>query len=716
MRQRISVPLLLAFLGICLLPEAAAQRVEVPEGINGVLYYCPRLDLVPPEAGGPLSVVLDGETNDAIWSLARWHTWTQAANQNDRGDPRPPDFVPVTPEDDLTFEWAAAADTERLYVAWRVTDDIVVNSVQRAQCSYWRDDAVELYIDARNNGPDCSLGRGSCYQIDDAQLLVGAHNLGTLDPDAILFGGLADYRRCDFSGPHPELLRGVVAALRAGPDEPQRGWQAEVAIALETLGNVREGGPDGTPTWSITPDHGTYIGFNLHSIDDDDGEADEQHRLIWSTRDPAPGRSVNNPGRFGKLMFLDPTREPPPFTDPVQSLACARQADGTVLVRWTNPENSDPTVPIRILADGQTVLQVDGSATEASLAEASVPRDGRDHLIQVANQSGQIAECDVIQFPFDRCGGIRMWNILGAFDTRSGVPPITDMQRDYMRSTDVSELDFVWFPGATIATDFGGLDGSCGGSAASCRVMSGATGRNPDGVPQVYSRVARSGAVSFQLADTFGADLNRVMAYAQTYVTVEEERDVFLGISSDDSIQVILNGQEVFIRSVARGNSTACDPFDEPPDPVRLAAGTNSLIAKVFETSSSWDFAIRFQDAAANPVTDGIAIQLTPPPERPLVRFARGDADADGIVGITDAVLSLLYLFRDGAPPACLDAADVDDNARLRVDDAVLLLLWLFAGGAPPAPPSPSKASDCGPDPTDGDGLGCATTAEVCRV
>ena len=62
-----------------------------------------------------------------------------------------------------------------------------------------------------------------------------------------------------------------------------------------------------------------------------------------------------------------------------------------------------------------------------------------------------------------------------------------------------------------------------------------------------------------------------------------------------------------------------------------------------------------------------------------------------------------------------MDAADVDDSGGVRPEltDAINLLNWLFLGGARPPAPTPSMTAyspgDCGPDPTPGDAMDCAS-------
>jgi hypothetical protein len=83
-------------------------------------------------------------------------------------------------------------------------------------------------------------------------------------------------------------------------------------------------------------------------------------------------------------------------------------------------------------------------------------------------------------------------------------------------------------------------------------------------------------------------------------------------------------------------------------------------------------------------------------------RFRRGDVDGNGILNITDPIVSLGYQFLGQGTPSCLKALDADDNGKIQITDPILALGYLFLGGRPPAAPFP----DCGLDPT-GDDLSC---------
>jgi hypothetical protein len=81
----------------------------------------------------------------------------------------------------------------------------------------------------------------------------------------------------------------------------------------------------------------------------------------------------------------------------------------------------------------------------------------------------------------------------------------------------------------------------------------------------------------------------------------------------------------------------------------------------------------------------------------PEERFRRGDADGDGAMEITDALVILARLFLGGGAPGCPDAADANDDGELDLSDPIAILSRLFLGGEVLPPPG---APDCGPDPT----------------
>ena len=212
--------------------------------------------------------------------------------------------------------------------------------------------------------------------------------------------------------------------------------------------------------------------------------------------------------------------------------------------------------------------------------------------------------------PFTPCGGIRCWNILGAYLRPGGAAPGQGALRlDYLTDGTVFEPDFIWHPGAFIDTAFGG--NGISGSAAT-GLIDGALGRNPDGAPEVFPWNDADGFIDLN-GDVFGGDPSDVMAYAQAYLvnTTGGVLEVYLRTSSDDSIQVLLNDTEIWSHSIGRAGADDCSPQDFS-GPHYLLPGDNTLVVKVFEGVGGWNFALRFDDAFGNPVTQGIEVRKAP--------------------------------------------------------------------------------------------------------
>ncbi len=64
-----------------------------------------------------------------------------------------------------------------------------------------------------------------------------------------------------------------------------------------------------------------------------------------------------------------------------------------------------------------------------------------------------------------------------------------------------------------------------------------------------------------------------------------------------------------------------------------------------------------------------------------------GDADENGVIEISDAVLLIDYVFAGGAAPLTLTGGDADGSLYISVSDAVFLLRHLYLGGPVPACP-----------------------------
>ncbi|MDE0959791.1 MAG: HYR domain-containing protein [Planctomycetota bacterium] len=102
-------------------------------------------------------------------------------------------------------------------------------------------------------------------------------------------------------------------------------------------------------------------------------------------------------------------------------------------------------------------------------------------------------------------------------------------------------------------------------------------------------------------------------------------------------------------------------------------------------------------DAAGNTTTNTFTVTV----EECTSDFVRGDANDDGTVDITDAVVTIGYIFQ-GLQFTCLDALDDNDDGVVDISDAIYHFGVLFTGGPPPPPPF----DQCGVDPTE-DSLIC---------
>jgi hypothetical protein len=67
--------------------------------------------------------------------------------------------------------------------------------------------------------------------------------------------------------------------------------------------------------------------------------------------------------------------------------------------------------------------------------------------------------------------------------------------------------------------------------------------------------------------------------------------------------------------------------------------------------------------------------------------FICGDANGNGVVGVSDVVYLVSYLFLGGDPPVPMQAGDVNLDGIVDSADVVYLINYLFKGGPPPCNP-----------------------------
>ena len=610
------------------MPAAIAVAQEpFPEGIEGEHYYCPRIDLNPASHGGPLTITLDGVLDDDAWQRATYQHWSQITPARD--------FTP--PEEDLDFSWAAFADSEYLYIGWKVVDENL-QVAESSSCGVWEDDSVEVYIDANNDGPDCGGAGASCYQTDDAQFTVGANQVGKfdpVDPDLIEFGGVAGKGSCDFNGAAPEVLRGVCLGL--DPSDGPAGWQGEIAIALDTLGNLG----DGTPEWHVKPLHGTTIGFSLQENDDDNG-ASRDHKLIWAAKEVVES-AWYNPGAFGKLQFVVAgtplvavTRDVPDeltnggsgtatiVTKPIPGFGT-----GVVVITETMPPGFTAANPSNggVLA-GDTITwslgQVTGEITVSYTITAG--QDSIDGLFPgKATINGiEIAISGDTSYrgsPTSTKGFIKLWQHLGPLstgsqDTAFSCSPGPDLALDWIVNADesITETNIMPFPGQLVRPKYLGDGVVPGGSGArSAGLARLGTGGVVDVVTDVFPAwkggISLTETVDHASKSANGFDADNHLTLSCVYVTVSgpDPIDTAIGVGSDDSIQI-------FVDDVAVGQVDSCRAWgggSEEQDvfPFTLTPGEHRVLVKVADGAVSSGFRLRFRKDP----NDGAAGGLLPP-------------------------------------------------------------------------------------------------------
>lgn len=69
--------------------------------------------------------------------------------------------------------------------------------------------------------------------------------------------------------------------------------------------------------------------------------------------------------------------------------------------------------------------------------------------------------------------------------------------------------------------------------------------------------------------------------------------------------------------------------------------------------------------------------------------YVCGDADADGVVTISDVVFLVNYIFGSGPTPDPMNSGDTDCDGIVTVADVVLMVNYIFADGAPPCAACP---------------------------
>ena len=198
------------------------------------------------------------------------------------------------------------------------------------------------------------------------------------------------------------------------------------------------------------------------------------------------------------------------------------------------------------------------------------------------------AVTDIFPVGTTDAGFVTAWLLLGPFTRDGGANPGEDLMRlDYLTDGDSEEADLDPVAGDTVEPDFNGAAASTGLAATD-------NGINPGGVATWTAFVDDNDTLDFN--DYYGANIDNIMMYALTYVTLEEATAVNLCLGSDDALQVYVDGVEVWINNVDRG-AGAANQCQDNVDLGVLEAGTYQILAKVFEGGGGHALRLGLQDS-----------------------------------------------------------------------------------------------------------------------
>ncbi|MCG9131763.1 hypothetical protein J5I95_08795 [Candidatus Poribacteria bacterium] len=188
----------------------------------------------------------------------------------------------------------------------------------------------------------------------------------------------------------------------------------------------------------------------------------------------------------------------------------------------------------------------------------------------------------------ERGGGWGQYVGIDADVTAYAVPPIRHITGEWLWMIAPTEAN----QGGQASTDIDSLAVASGDKVTEEMVaMDGATeGDEVGDYAWTLGELPDNGDINAMLVElgvTENADFNDVTSYAIITLVAEEDMlGVMMGVSSDDSVKVWLNGQVVHTNAVNRGRGGA-DSFQDEFS-VDLAKGDNILMIKVSERGGGW--------------------------------------------------------------------------------------------------------------------------------
>src|SRR6185436_11140983 len=152
----------------------------------------------------------------------------------------------------------------------------------------------------------------------------------------------------------------------------------------------------------------------------------------------------------------------------------------------------------------------------------------------------EISQCSFIEetAEYTAQGFVKAWLMLGPYEQPSGCcPNCPTAALDYLTDGVTGEADVQPVEGESIDTDYGGAAASTG------LALTPNPDLNPGGVPTWNAHFDFDDTIDYNLEWYFG-DIDNVMVYSAFYLDVAADITVDIGVGSDDSIQVLVDGVE----------------------------------------------------------------------------------------------------------------------------------------------------------------------------
>lgn len=241
------------------------------------------------------TITIDGNPNESAWNVSTNVTKSIVGTPNN------------------TVKFGALWNTTYLYVAYIVTDANLYNDSPND----WDDDAVELYIDADNNG-------GTTYGTNDRQFVKGWNTTGIWE--------------------RLNKTTGVLHAWTAMTG----GYRVELAIPWSNIG-------------ISNPAVNLRIGFDIASNDDDNGSARES-QLMWA----GDNDNWQYPRNFGDLLLVNPDTQSPDTEAPAApgNLAASSISYSSFNISWDAATDNIGVTGYNVYVNGNKVngAQVTGTS------------------------------------------------------------------------------------------------------------------------------------------------------------------------------------------------------------------------------------------------------------------------------------------------------------------------------------------------------------------